>query len=93
MITRATMNGCPLRLEKELEMKPSASERDERHKESDRERGSLKRYRAAVADSSKDSILGVQTFSLCLGDVRSSQKSPNPLWGRSIALIVGEDEL
>jgi hypothetical protein len=38
MITRATMDRRLLRSEKELEMRPSASKRDERHEESYRER-------------------------------------------------------
>jgi hypothetical protein len=36
-------------------MKPSASKRDERRKESDKERVSPNSYRVTVADSSKDS--------------------------------------
>jgi hypothetical protein len=42
MIIRATMDRCPLRPVKVLEIKPSVSKRDERHKESDKERGSQK---------------------------------------------------
>jgi hypothetical protein len=36
------MDRCPLRSEPELKMKPSASKRNERHKERDMKTGSLK---------------------------------------------------